>query len=382
MALLACQLNPTLRQGMFQVLACTPRPDGLFELLLDDSVLYAEGGGQPADHGWVDEVAVHDVQPSALGPLHLAVGPVPPGPVQVRVDWERRFDHMQQHSAQHLLTALALRQLGLRTVGFHLGERASTIDLDRPLSDNDRDRLTALANHEIRQDRPVRHRVVGDDELAQVRSRGLPEGHQGPVRVVDIEGLDVNTCGGTHVDRLGQLQAIHLSRTEKHKGGTRLFFLAGGRVLRALDEARERDRQLSERFSGPPERFVEAVERTQIEARSQARRVEELEAELAGLLGGGLARGPQPMHLHRPDGSMRLLLQVAEAAGPESRLVLSAGLDEGIFLVAGPPDWVSVAGPAVSAALGGRGGGRAGRFQGKCPSVADVHGRVAVALGT
>lgn len=383
MSLLTCQLDPTRREGQFHVLACTPRSDGLYEVLLDDSVLYAEGGGQPADRGWIGEVAVQDVQASPTGPLHLAFGPVPLGPALLRVDWTRRFDHMQQHSAQHLLTALALRQLGLRTVGFHLGEAASTIDLDGPLSEADRDRLAGWANEEVRADRPVRQRLAREDEMAGVRSRGLPDGHSGPVRVVEIEGLDLNTCGGTHVDRLGQLQAIHLSRTERHKGGTRLYFLAGDRVLASLDAARDRDRALGERLSGPPERFVEAVERLQQDSRAQARRVEALENELARLLGARLAQEAGPAHLHRPEATMRELLLMAEAAGPTARLVLTAGQDEVVFLVAGPPEWVATVGPLVSTALGGRGGGRAGRFQGKATGAQStaLHERVGAALG-
>jgi len=377
-ALLACQLDPTLRQGHFQVLACTPRADGLFDLLLDDSVLYAEGGGQPADRGWIGEVTIHDVRSGPHGPIHLAEGPVPLGTALVRVDWARRFDHMQQHSAQHLLTALALRQLGLRTVGFHLGEQASTIDLDGPLAEADRDRLTAWANEEIRADRAVRHRIACDEELATVRSRGLPEGHEGPVRVVEIDGLDLNTCGGTHIDRLGQLQVVHISRTERHKGGTRLSFLAGGRVLQALGASRERDRQLSERLSGPPERFVEAVERLQQDGRAQARRIEELEAELAQRLGAELALAQGPRHSHRTGFGLTTFAGIADAAGPQARLVLTGGAGETLFLVSGPDDWVKEVGPQVAHALGGRGGGRGGRFQGKAPALgaAEVEARL------
>lgn len=365
MSLLTCQMDAFRREGTFTVLACHPRGDGLFDVLLDDSVLYPEGGGQPADHGKLDGVPVLDVQRDPRGVLHRTQGPLPVGPVRAEVDWARRFDHMQQHTAQHLLTALALRAFGRRTVGFHLGERLSTIDLDGELSPDQQAELLESANQEIREDRPVRHRIAREDELPQVRSRGLPAGHSGPIRVVEIEGLDLNTCGGTHLRRLGEAQLVHLARHERYKGGCRLHVQAGGRALRALREGAERDRRLSELLSGPPERFEESLRRWKEDLHQQLRRAEALEAELGARLGAEAREAGEPVWIHRPGAAMSALLVIAEAAGPASRVLLTGGGEETIFLVSGEPGFVGRLGPEVAARLGGRGGGRPGRYQGK-----------------
>ena len=372
MSLLACQLEPHRQHGVSTVLACEPRPDGRFDLLLDDSLLYAEGGGQPADHGTVGGVPVVDVQQVPAGVRCLALGSVHPGPAQVEVDWVRRFDHMQQHTAQHLVTAVIHDRLGLATVGFHLGEDDVTIDLDGPLQPTALDRVQAWVNAEIRRDRAVTFCTVSAAEYdaMHIRSRGLPAGHEGPVRIVEIDGLDANTCGGTHVAHLAEVQAVHLVRIEPNKGASRLHFLAGGRVLASLDRARDRDRALSDCLTCPPDAFLASVERLLQTARDQARAYKERDRELAALLGADLARpeGNHVRHLHRAEADMALLAavgQTALAARPQSRLVLTGGNSEGVFLVLGPEDWVASAGPALAQALVGRGGGRGGRYQGK-----------------
>lgn len=376
MSLFACQLDPTRREGTSTVLRCEARPDGHYELLLDDGLLYPEGGGQPPDHGTVGGVRVVDVQTDPQGLRCLALGPVAPGPAAVEVDWPRRFDHTQQHSAQHLVTAVAQDRLRLATVGFHLGEEDTTIDVDGPLSEAGMARLQAWVNEEIRGDRAVSWRLVSLDEYQalDIRSRGLPAGHEGPVRIVEIAGLDHNTCGGTHVSRLGELQLVHLSRVERHKGGARLHLVAGGRALAALDAARDRDRALSERLTCPPAEFQPSVDRLLQGARDQARALKERDSELASLLGQNLvlSGGEAVRHLHRAEADMALLTQVgnaAQAAQPQARLVLTGGGTEGVFLVLGPEDWVARAGPALALALEGRGGGRGGRYQGKAAHV-------------
>ncbi|MCK6503683.1 alanyl-tRNA editing protein, partial [Myxococcota bacterium] len=373
--------------GDFTVRSCAPRADGRYDLLVDDSVLYPEGGGQPADHGTVAGVAVVDVQKVEGGLLHVALGPVPPGPARVQLDPVRRWDHTQQHSAQHLLTALALQRLGLRTVGFHLGPQVSTIDLDGPLSEADRDRLEAWAEEEVLADRPVTFRVVTAQEYAalDVRSRGLPEGHQGPVRLVEIQGLDVNTCGGTHVTHLGALGLVHIARTERYKGGTRLSFLAGGRARRALAAARDRERALSDLLTCGVDQHLAAVARLHEGLKDRQRQLKQAQAELAPLLGASLVAGEAPgvRHLHRDDADAGFLQAIADAAlqaRADARLALTGGTGEALFLVAGPATWVAAAGPTFAAALGGRGGGRGERFQGKAPSLAAL-GAALAALG-
>jgi len=374
MKLAACQREAYLRRLTTRVLSCEPT-DGGFQAVLEDTVLYPEGGGQPADSGTVGGLPVLDVFRDPKGEiLHLLPAALQPGEVEVVVDWERRYDHMQQHTAQHLITALAQDRLGAATTSFHLGGERCDIELD--LVDLPAARVAALeqqVNAEVRAARPVRSRLVDPEQLAAlpVRTRGLPAGHQGAVRLVEIEGIDLNTCGGTHVGSTAELQIVKLIDTERLRGGTRLYYLAGGRVLSALSRGRERERALSRVLSCSPEEQCAAVERLLETARAadKARRL--LLAEIAAHEGARLAAGSEAVvSSHRSDGDLAFLNAVAGAAlerRPGLLLLLTCGdpAGSGQFLLAGPPERVRELAARVTEILEGRGGGAPGRFQGK-----------------
>jgi Ser-tRNA(Ala) deacylase AlaX len=356
-----------------RVIGCGEAGDGSgsgFEAEFEDTLLYPEGGGQPGDHGRVDGRPVLGLRRApGGGVLHRLAEPLEVGrEVEVELDWARRFDHMQQHSAQHLLTALALGEFGWPTTAFHLGPERSDLELGRDGLDLEAlAPLHARANQIIREARPVGARWVEEAEIREltVRSRLLPEGFQGPYRLVEIEGVDLNTCAGTHVASTAELQAVAFAGTERLRGGTRVFFLAGGRVLRELGQAVEHQRVLGELLSCPPADHPQAVRRLQAELREAGTQRRQLSAELAGALGGALAQGPQPAGLHRPGADMAFLQAVARAfqgARPDGLALLTGG---GLFVLAGPEERLKSLGPRVAAALGGRGGGGAGLYQGK-----------------
>jgi Ser-tRNA(Ala) deacylase AlaX len=303
--------------------------------------------------------------------VHLVAQPVQ-GAVEVALDWARRYDLMQQHTAQHLLTALCLARFELPTTAFHLGDERSDIELGTP--DLPAERLEAIEetiNREIRAARPIRQRLVSRQEMAQlpVRSRRLPEVLDGPVRLIEIEGLDLNTCGGTHLASTAEIQAVKLLGTERLRGGTRLFFQAGGRVLKALGLALSGEERLKELLSCGTAEQPARVQRLLDEAREGERARRIMQRELAELLGAQLAREPNDLAcLHRPEGDMEFLLALAGAARknrPGLVLLLSCGEREGMFLLAGPEEKVARLGPRVAEALEGRGGGKRGIFQGR-----------------
>lgn len=371
MPLLACQLDAQLRQLTTRVLWC--RPEGArWAAAVEDSPLYPEGGGQPADRGWLGGVAVLDVQTREGQPVYTLEAPVPEGPAEVVLDWPRRFDHMQQHSGQHLLSALALARLGRGTVGFHLGAGHTLIDLSGPtLGEDERAQLEAWANAEILAARPVRPRVVRAEELPQleVRTRGFKA--QDEVRLIEIAGVDLNTCGGTHVSSTAELQAIVLTQAERYKGGTRLHVLVGGRVLAALHQGLGLQRALTAALGCAPEEHPARVQGLQAELQAEGRALKALQSELAGLLAAQLLAGSGP-HLHRPGAEPELLRAVAQAArerAPERVLLLTGGEPPAVPVVlVGPPERLRAVGAAVFAALGGRGGG-AGLMQGRAPGL-------------
>jgi Ser-tRNA(Ala) deacylase AlaX len=373
MKLLPCQEDAYLRSLDVDVLERVPAGH-VFDAVLSDTPLYPEGGGQPSDGGTVGGVAVLGLSRRDDGAVvHRLAGPVS-GRVRVEVDWPRRFDHMQQHTAQHLLTATALAGPGWRTVAFHLGPERSDIDLDaEDLPGSALAALEAEVNARIRAALPVRMRLAGREEFERlgVRSRLLPEGLEGPFRLVEIEGVDLNTCGGTHVASTAELQAIKLLGTERVARGTRLHFVAGGRVLRELDGALERDRALTRLLTCGRDEHLASVERTIAERRDLERQVHDLKAEAAASLGHDLASRAPPeavvaWHTPAPDAELlRAVAFAAREARPDLLVLATGGGTDGLVLLAGPEPRVATAWPVVCSLLAARGGGRDGVRQGK-----------------
>lgn len=370
MALLPCQLDPYTWTAPTVVTACTPAEDGRYHVVVEESLFYPEGGGQPADHGVLGGVSVVDVQRHNGEVIHVTDGPVALGAATQSVDGARRFDHMQQHTAQHLITAIAEDTLGRATLSFHLGADRCTIELDGPVSAEGVVALENAVNEAICANAPVRPRVVTttDYEALSVRSRGLPVGHSGDVRLVEIEGIDLNTCGGTHVARLGELQMVHLLGTERARGGgCRLGFLAGGRVLARLRDDTERSAALTRLLKCGASEHVAAVGRIQDSDRAGAKAVRALEQELAAYIGQSLSGPAAPVCVHRPTADLGVLRAIVAAANLAHTVLLTG---DGVFVVAGPG--AGDVGPRVAAALSGRGGGRGDRYQGKAADLSEA----------
>jgi alanyl-tRNA synthetase len=207
--------------------------EGRLAAVLDRTAFYATGGGQPHDTGSLNGVPVVDViEREADGAVvHVLAGPLDGEMVEGEVDWARRFDLMQQHTGQHLLSAAFVEHLDANTVGFHLSEEYATIDLDRaPLSDADLDGVESLVNAVVFENRPVIARFVADEDVPHLPLR-KPLAHQGPVRIVEIPGFDCSACGGTHVRATGEVGVIKITRGERRGAETRIEFLCGGRAL-------------------------------------------------------------------------------------------------------------------------------------------------------
>jgi Ser-tRNA(Ala) deacylase AlaX len=347
--------------------------------VLADTILYPEGGGQPADHGTISEVPVVDVQPREGAIRHYLERPVEPGPATVRLDWRRRFDHMQQHTGQHLVTAIAHDRFGWPTTAFHLGEQVSDIELDVPgLAPLQIEMLEEAVAAEIRAGRPVVIRRVSPEALAglDVRTRGLPSGHHGEVRLVEIAGVDLNTCGGTHLRSTAEIETIKFLGTEAMRGGTRLFYVAGGRVRHRLAVHEARAARLRSLLGTPDEEITSAVEARLELGRADEKRMHALEEELATFLAETLAARPErvvSVHLEGKDASF--LQRVAKRfSGSDKVALLTASVSEqGFFvLVAGPGVAfdVQAAGREMAEVVGGRGGGSGRTFQGKTGSLA------------
>jgi len=349
--------------------------------VLSDTILYPEGGGQPADRGTLNGVAVLDVRTTGGEIRHALAAGVAPGPAEVRLDWTRRFDHMQQHTGQHLLTAVAQDRFAWETTAFHLGETLSDVELDVPrLAPEDLAALEEAVAAEIRASRPVRSRRVGPEELGslKVRTRGLPEGHDGEIRLVEIVGVDLNTCGGTHLASTAEIEVLKLLGTEALRGGTRLFFACGGRVRARLGAHEERSAALRKLLGAPDEGVVAAVEERLGKLREAERALKRMEEEEAHQQASALAlEAGRVVGAAFPGKSAAFLQLVSKSfqAGAREKVALLAASTAagGFFLLVAGEDArldVPAAGREIASLLGAKGGGSGRLFQGRTPSLA------------
>ncbi len=203
-------------------------------LVLDETYFYPTGGGQPHDSGTINGVQVLDVVSDDRGEvLHIMSAEVAGDEANCEIDWSRRFDHMQHHSGQHLLTQAFVQVTNAQTVGFHLSDDSVTIDLDRlDLSDKIIHEVESLANAIVFENRPVTAKIVNPSEIDDVRMRKMPEKiYTDGLRIIEIEDFDRTACGGTHVRAAGEIGLIKVIKTEKRGDKTRVEFRCGIRAL-------------------------------------------------------------------------------------------------------------------------------------------------------
>uniref|UniRef100_A0A3Q3LC95 Alanyl-tRNA synthetase domain containing 1 n=1 Tax=Mastacembelus armatus TaxID=205130 RepID=A0A3Q3LC95_9TELE len=393
-----CQRDCYMKEFVTSVVSC--HPDELkqevngkrekikgFSVKLQDTILFPEGGGQPDDHGLIGDVPVLRVTRQGPEAVHFVSSPLEVGQeVQVKVDWERRFDHMQQHSGQHLITALADTMFGYKTTSWELGRQRSTIELDTPcMKPAQLQALEEAVNEKIRAHIPVAVQLLSIDDPAveKVRSRGLPEDHAGPIRIIDIEGIDANMCCGTHVSNLSDLQVIKFLGTEKgKKNKTNLIFLAGTRVLKYVEKSYSVERSLVSLLKTGPDDHVEAVDKLQKSVKllqkynTSPHNVCFLIRDMAVLVAQNFKSDPKRgnfFSLHKKEGDNEFMNIIANELSTEETLVfLTVGEEKGpgLFLLAGPSGPVTEMGPRVLEMLQGKGAGKNGRFQGKANSLA------------
>src|ERR1700687_3756349 len=223
-----------------RVVACMPAepvfseagPQPAWEVLLDRSAFYPSSGGQPNDLGRLGAARVLDVRDAGDEIAHIVDRELPPGSVEGCVDWRRRFDHMQQHTGQHLLSGMFHERYGLPTVSFHLGSDLCTIDLRGPEPSPDVLRgAQRAANAVIFEDRPVNVRYGTADQLTREGARKEVD-REGILRAIEIEAADLQPCGGTHVKSTGQIGLVLIRRCTKVRQDWRVEFVCGGRAER------------------------------------------------------------------------------------------------------------------------------------------------------
>ena len=238
----------TLRAFTAAVTGCTQTQRG-FEITLDATAFYPEGGGQACDTGTLGPVRVLDVRERSGEIIHLCDGPLPVGErVDGAIDWARRFDLMQQHTGEHILSGLIHKALGLHNVGFHMGSGLMEVDFDGPITADQLAQLESQANAIVWENRPVKCWFPTPEELPAIGYRSK-KALDWPVRIVKVPGADTCACCGIHVPFTGQVGLVKIFSCTPLRGGVRLEMACGGRALAQLSAAWEQNRQVSQIFS-------------------------------------------------------------------------------------------------------------------------------------
>ena len=264
--------------------------DGRQIVRLDRTAFYPTSGGQPFDTGTLGDARVIEVIDDEGGDVrHVVEGTLARGTsVEGRVDWTRRFDHMQQHTGQHVLSAAFDTLLNARTESFHLGADYATIDLGREVTPAEIAKAEDDANRIVWEDRPVHIRFVDAAEAAALPLR-KPAAREGTLRLIDVDGYDLSACGGTHVSRTGAIGIIAITGWERFKGGLRVGFVCGGRALRAHRRLRDVVTDSARLLSVMQDEVPAGIERLQAEAKEARRQIKDLQSKLAGHEAAALA---------------------------------------------------------------------------------------------
>jgi alanyl-tRNA synthetase len=359
--------------------AVVERGDGGRRIYLDRTAFYPTSGGQPHDTGTLGGAAVLDVVDEGDRIAHVLAEPPGSDTVHGSVDWPRRFDHMQQHTGQHLLSAVLHERFGHATVAVHFGSDGSTLDLDAPALD--REHLVeaeARANEVVTEDRPVE---VSFEEASDAAGLRKASAREGTLRIVTIRDLDRSACGGTHVRTTGEIGPIFIRKSERAKQCVRLEFLCGARAVRRARADLDLLSRLAGHFSAAADELPALVEshRADLKAAVATRRA--LEETVAGyrareLYAAAGAASPRRVIVREEHGPIERLRPLAQAiaAMPQVVFVGWSGEPPALLLATSSDSGVD-AGATLRSVLekvGGRGGGNARLAQGTAPSAAAV----------
>lgn len=305
-----------------------------FEIILDKTCFYPEGGGQPSDRGTLGKAQVMEVQKGEEGQIiHITDGDPGEGTVSGEVEWEHRFEYMQQHTGQHILSG-ALFSHGYSTVSVHQGSDYTTIEVDS--SEISEERLIAIeeeANGVIRANLPVRTFEVDESELENYELRRPPK-VAGRIRLVEIAGWDLVACGGVHTGTAGEVGIVHLVKQEKIRGNSRLYWKIGGRGYADYRLKTSVTNRLVDQLSAQPELIPERVEKLEREAKEQEYRRRQLESAYSALFLESRLKDrreaiPTIVEELPPEADTTLLQQIVQDASQRDAIALLLFLPDG-----------------------------------------------------
>lgn len=355
-----------LKETTAKVLECRKGKHG-YEIVLDRTCFYPEGGGQPGDRGTLNGIPVTDTHEKDGMVLHYTDSPLEPGTeVTAVIDWARRFDLTQQHSGEHMVSGVVHRIYGYDNVGFHMGADMVTIDFSGELTEQQLREVETEVNQRIWLDDAVKCWYPSPEELKEIPYRSKKE-LTGKVRIAEFPGADICACCGTHVAHTGEIGLVKIVSVEKFHSGVRVEMLSGGRALRYLTAVQDQNRQVSQLLSAKVMETAKAVKNLADEAERLRQQVYAMEnaqfaAKAEQLRGQGNVL--VKMDALSADGVRRAAIAIQETCGGRAA-VFSGDEENGYKYAVGEPDgnlrdWVK----ELNGALQGRGGGKPGFVQG------------------
>ena len=355
-----------LREFTARVLSCEEK-EALWQVTLDATAFYPEGGGQACDTGTLEDVRVLDVREKEGRIVHLCDGPLPVNaPVRGQIDWDRRLDLMQQHSGEHIVSGIIHRKFGYHNVGFHVGQDVMQIDFDGPIPEQALTELEEEANQAVWQDLEVVCRYPSPEELPHVDYRSkkaLPW----PVRIVRILGYDSCACCGVHVQHTGQIGLIKLLSCVKLRQGVRMELVCGRRAWSLMNRVFGQNRQVSQCFSAKILETGEAARRMNALLEQKEGRITELERRIMDGIAESYVNFGAVLHFE-PGLTSSSVRELADriAAKCGGRAAVFSGEDgKGYsYCLVSPGEDLRQFGKEMTAALSGRGGGKPGFQQG------------------
>ena len=339
---------------------------GGWAVTLDATAFYPTGGGQECDLGILGGARVLDVKEQGENILHLCDTPLEVGAeVTGTIDWERRFDHMQQHSGEHLVMGQIYQKFGYHNVGFHMGGHLVTIDLDGPVTWEDLMEIERRTNQIICRNIPVKTWYPSPEELPNVKYRTKKQ-LPWPVRIVEFGGEDVCACCGTHVKSTGEIGLVKFVSCVKFKEGVRIEMASGRRATELYQQIFEQNRQVSQTFSAKILETGSAARKFNDMLTQEKYRAIGLQRKIFGAIAQSYAGKERAVHFEADlqPGQVRELAD-AIAEKTDTAIVYS-GCDAtgySICILSKTQDTRTL-GKEVNAALNGRGGGKPGAFQG------------------
>ena len=358
---------------------------------LDRTAFYSASGGQPFDLGTLGGIEVREVVDEEERIAHVLESPLAVGEIDARfeaqVDWRRRFDHMQQHTGQHLLSAVLMELFEIPTVSFHMGAESSTIDLGAPsLTSSQIEKAEERCAEIVAEARPVT--ITFEDAGADLGLRKA-SARSGTLRIISIDGIDRSACGGTHVRSTSEIGAVFLRKLDKIRGNARIEFVCGGRALRAARSDFQHISEIARRFSCSIEDAASSVAAQFEKAQTLEKTCRRLSVELAAREGRELYAATAPDE----QGFRRVTERGAITDSTRAKAHAFAAASKAVFLAVceDPPSLLLAvsadsgihAGDRIKAAVtgaGGRGGGNQTLGQGSVPTV-EVLPALLVSLG-